>query len=181
MMLLVYLCCSSPASRSFLLTSSANASFITSLLRSNHSAPCGATLRHSSIRTLQRSEWAGARVLSLTALRSRTSHCDCELVNVSPCESSPLNSCSCKWPWRHGNWIYTNFWCPLSTCRLSIKALRHTVDGFFVPPVLRFQSWEFTSTEHTFCITYEAFCSVATWIGCCLRVPPATAGLASPR
>ena len=37
-------------------TSSANASLITSFLRSNLSAPCGVFLRHSSIRNLQRSE-----------------------------------------------------------------------------------------------------------------------------
>ena len=32
------------------------------------SAPCGVTLRHSSVRTLQRSEWMCARLLSLMAL-----------------------------------------------------------------------------------------------------------------
>ena len=50
-------------------TSSANASLITSSLRSNLSAPCGVFLRHSSIRFLHRSECACALLLSLIALQ----------------------------------------------------------------------------------------------------------------
>ena len=49
--------------------SSANASLTTSLLRSSLSAPCGVIMRHSSIRTLQRSEWACALLLSLITLQ----------------------------------------------------------------------------------------------------------------
>ena len=45
---------------SSLCNSAAYASSFTLLLRSNLSAPCGLTLRHSSIRILQRSEWACA-------------------------------------------------------------------------------------------------------------------------
>ena len=65
--------------------SSANASLLTSLLQSNLSAPCG-VIPHSSIRTLQRSEWACSRLLSLIALQPGHSlHCGSELVNVLIC------------------------------------------------------------------------------------------------
>ena len=48
---------------------SAKASLTTSFLRSNISALCGVILRHPSTRTLQRSEWPGALLLSLIALQ----------------------------------------------------------------------------------------------------------------
>ena len=81
---------------SHLCISSANVSLITSLLRSNLSAPCEVILRHSSIRTLQRSEWACALLLSLMALQ--LGH-----PTVAPNDSVcclvilfPLDSCNCK-------------------------------------------------------------------------------------
>ena len=52
-------------------TSSASASLITAVLRSNLSAPCGVILRRPSIRSLQRCECACALVLSLIALQRR--------------------------------------------------------------------------------------------------------------
>ena len=81
--LLLFLC--SP-----LCTSSASASLITSRLRSSLSAPCAAILRHSSIRTLQRSEWVCAILLSLTVLQlgHPTGACLAQ------------NSCSFTWQWK---------------------------------------------------------------------------------
>ena len=65
--------------------SSANASLITSLLRSNVSATSGVNLRHSSIRTLQRSEWACLHGVATWAF---------EFVDVILGDSFHLVSCS---------------------------------------------------------------------------------------
>ena len=66
------------------------ASLITSLLRSNLSAPCGVTLRHSSTRTLQRCEWACALLLSLIASQPGHPTVAPELFNVLLADSFPL-------------------------------------------------------------------------------------------
>ena len=38
----------------------------------------------------------------------------------------------------------------------------HIVDGFFVPPILRFQSPNFSGSEHAICIPNEALCAVVS-------------------
>ena len=122
----------------FLCTSSTNAALDTSLLRSILSARCGVTLSHSLNRTLQHVCWPRSSSTFLLF------------------DSCPLIWCSCKRYCRDGNWINTNFWpvhCPPAVC----QSHRHTV-----PSGLRFQSSDFTSSEHTVCITHEAFCTVAS-------------------
>ena len=49
--------------------------------------------------------------------------------------------------WRKGNCICELLACPRSSCRLSISEA--LADGFLVPSALRFQSSDFSSTEHT--------------------------------
>ena len=143
-------------------TSSANASLITSSLRSNLSAPCGVFLRHSSIRFLHRSECACALLLSLIA--AWASNRGSELVNVLLGDSLPLNACSLERQRRDRNGVHSNFWpvnCPPSICH-SPRYSNHTVDSSCVPSVLRLQPSDFTSSEHTICIPDETFCAVVS-------------------
>ena len=128
---------------SSLCNSAADASSFTSLLRSNLSAPCGLTLRHSSIRFLQRSEWAYALFVVF--------ECVCAS-NSGPHSSMfclvifPLDSCSFKWQWWDWNWVHLNFWsvhCPPAVCH-SPSYFNDAVDAFFVPSALRFQYSDFT-------------------------------------
>ena len=77
---------------------------------------------------------------------------------------SPLDSCSLKWQRRDWNGVHSNFWsvhCPLSV-RHPPRCSNHTVNGFSVPSVLRFQSPNFTTSEHTICVPNETLCAVAS-------------------
>ena len=113
LLLLSFLC--SP-----LCTSSANVSLITSLLRSYLYAPCGVILRHSSLRTLQRSEWVCALALSLVALQPKHPI-------VAPNSSMPCLVILSLWirALSHGNgrnWdrVHSTFWsvhCPSAVCQ----------------------------------------------------------------
>ena len=150
LLLLSFLC--SP-----LCNSAADASSFTSLLRSNLSAPCGLTLRHSSIRNLQRSEWACALFVVFECVDTCASNSGPEFVDVLLGDSFSLDSCSFKWQWRDWNWVHLNFWsvhCPPAVCH-SPKYSNDAVDAFFVPFALRFQSSDFTSSESTICIPTE--------------------------
>ena len=99
-----------------------------SLLRSNLSAPCGVTLKHSLIRTLPRS-------VVFECHATGASNSGPELVDVLLGDSFPLNSCSFKWQWR--DWDLGPLElpvCPLSICRLSLSRGTpiYVLDGFFV-------------------------------------------------
>ena len=99
----------------FLINSSANASFLITFLRSNLSVPFRVVPGHSSILTLQRSECACARLLSLIALHP--AHPTVAPNSSTFCFVMP---CSCKWQWWDGNWIFANFWlvhCPPAVCQ----------------------------------------------------------------
>ena len=57
---------------------------------------------------------------------------------------------------------HSNSWpvcCPSAVCQ-SPRFSNYVLDGFFVPPVLRFQSSDFASSDHTICIPNETFCTV---------------------
>ena len=128
LLLLSFLC--SP-----LRTSSASASLITSFLRSNLSAPCGVVARHSSIRTLQQSEWACALFVVVDSVATWASDRGSKLINVLLGESLPLDSCSFKWQWRDWNWVHSNIWsvhCPSAVCH-SPKYSNYVLDGCFCP------------------------------------------------
>ena len=87
-----------------------------------------------------------------------------ELINVFLGDSLPLDSCSLKWQWRNWDGIHPNFWsvnCPFSVCHPPRHSY-HIVDGFFVPPILRFQSPNLSGSEHAICIPNEALCAVVS-------------------
>ena len=108
---------------SYLCSSSANASFLTTFFRSNLSAPCGAILRNSSIRSRQRSEWVCARFLSMFALHPGHS-------TVDPNSSSGfvlLHLALLDW-----DWVDSNFWsnhCPIFCLSTVLVSVSHLLRG----------------------------------------------------
>ena len=140
-----------------LCTCLANAPWITSFLRSNLSAPCGVILRHPSIRTLQRPEWACTLSLSLIALQH--GH-PTEAPNV------PVSGlvCSFKWQWKNWNRIRSNFWsvhCPSAVghhqgtpITMLTASLSHLLRGsnLLISRALKY----------TICFLDETFCSVVS-------------------
>ena len=87
-----------------------------------------------------------------------------ELVNVLLSDSFPLDSCFLKRQRRDWNGVHSNFWsvhCPPAVCH-SPRYSNHAVDCFRVPSVLRFQSPDFMSSEHTICNPGETLCAVVS-------------------
>ena len=81
-----------------------------------------------------------------------------ELINVFLGDSLPLNSCSLKRQRRDWDGIHPDFWsvnCPCSVGHPP-RHSNHIVDGFFVSPILRLQSPNFSGAEHAICIPNEA-------------------------
>ena len=94
--------------RSALCISSANAWLITSLHRSNLSAPCGVVLKHSSFRTLQRSEWDCA-LFVVDCVETGISNSASEFLDVLLGDSFTMDSCSFEWQWRDWDRVHSNF------------------------------------------------------------------------
>ena len=87
-----------------------------------------------------------------------------KFANVLHGDSSPLDSYSFKWQWRDWDRVNSNCWfahCPLAVCH-SPRYSNYFLDGFLVPPALRFQSSDFTSSEFSICIPSETFCFVVS-------------------
>ena len=99
--------------------------------------------------------------LPFSLLAAWASNRGSELVDVLLGDSLPLYSCTLGRDW---NGVHLSFWsvhCPPSICH-SPRNSNHAVDGFCVPSVLRFQSPDFTSSEHTICNPNETLCTVVS-------------------